>query len=124
MLATFILNILEYIRKTLNIRPLIQLYCQLLDHSNITYIVIQIIPKSKFWGLNFFISDINGVNAIKKTRIFINNIFEDIEIAKYLRFLLFAKLEEKSHQIIQILYSMFETNIKTILLKNFLNKDI
>lgn len=92
MSAIFTLNIFKDVRKILNLKPLVQLYYRLLDCSNITYIVIQINFMSKFWNLSFFIPDIGSTNAIKKTMIFVDNIFKDINMAKYLKFLLFIKL--------------------------------
>lgn len=44
--ANIIYNILEYISKSLNLQILIYLYNQILDLSNITYIVKEITQKS------------------------------------------------------------------------------
>lgn len=84
----------------------------------------QITPKFKFQDLNLFILDISGATVIKKTMIFVDSIFEGIQMAKYLKFLLFAKLSEKIYQIIQILYSLLETYTKTTFLEDFLNRDM
>lgn len=99
----------------------VQLYCQLLDCLNIIYMIAQITPKFKFQNLNFFISDISNANAIEKIMIFVNNIFKSIDIAKYLKSLFSAKLQEKTYQIIQTLYFVLETDTKITLLKNFFN---
>lgn len=123
MSATFTPNILEYVRKTLNMRPPIQLYRRPLDRPNITYTVTQITPRSKFWDLNFLIPDIGGASAIEKTMIFVDSIFEDIDMAKYLRSLLPAKLQGKARRIIRTLYSVLETDTKTTSLEDFLNGD-
>lgn len=67
---------------------------------------------------------INGTSIIKKILIFVNNIFKGINIAKYLKSLFFAKLYRKIYQIIQTLYFILEMDTKTILLKNFPNRDM
>ena len=58
---------------------------------------MQIIPKSKFWDLDFFIPDIGVTNTIKKIIIFVNSISKSIDMANFLRFLLLVKLKEKAH---------------------------
>lgn len=85
LLATFIANMLKCIKKILDIKFLIELYCKFLNYFNIIYTIIQITLISKFWDLNFFILDISIVNTIKKIIIFIKRIFKAINIEKYLR---------------------------------------
>lgn len=45
--------------------------------------------------------------------IFINSIFKDNKIAKYLRILLSAKFQDKTYYIIYSYFSIFKTNTKT-----------
>lgn len=68
---TITLNILKYIRKTLNIKTLICLYQKLLDCLNIIY-TIALITSSDFKNLKFLITQkINDINNIEKTIIFV-----------------------------------------------------
>lgn len=52
-----------------------------------------------------------------------DNISEDINMAKSLKSLLLSKLQKKAYQIIQTLYFILETDIKITLLKDFFNRD-
>lgn len=63
-------------------KTLVYLYYWLLDYSNITYIVVQIILRSKFSDFIFFILDIVDTNIIQKIIIFIDSIFKCINIVK------------------------------------------
>lgn len=62
-----------------------QLYWQLLNCLNITYTITFILLKQKFRFLNFLVFDISNTNIIKKTKIFVDNIFKNIERAEYLK---------------------------------------
>lgn len=123
MSAIFVPNVLEYIKKILNIRTSMQLYYWPLDRPNITYTVVPITLKFKFRDLNFLVLEINGVSVIKKTIIFVDSITKGIEMANYLRSLLPTKLQDKIHQLIHSFPSIPEIIIKTGWLDNFLNGD-
>lgn len=71
--ATITLIVLDYIYKLLKLRLLTRFYQELLDKSNITYMIEEII-KSKYKNLAFFVPDNSRTGAIPKIMIFINNI--------------------------------------------------
>lgn len=80
--ATITLIILKYIRKFLRFRLAIRLYRELLDRSNITYLVREIV-KPKYKHLSFLVLDNNRAGAIPKAIIFVDNIDETQYIAAY-----------------------------------------
>lgn len=71
--ATVIPNILKYIRILLKLSPLLQIYRQLFDHPNLTYIV-NLIYKTGLKDLDFIILSKNIIGKISKTMIFVDKI--------------------------------------------------
>lgn len=73
ILLIMTLNVLEYIRKILNLKILIYLYSRYLYYPNIIYIVTRITSFS-FEDLRFLIvSKITGISDIEKTIVFVHN---------------------------------------------------
>lgn len=97
--ATITPTVLEYIRKSLKLRPAIRLYQELLDRPNITYLVREIV-KPKYEDLTFLVPNSSGAGAIPKTTIFVDNIDEVQRIAVYLRMILPSRLQGKRAKII------------------------
>lgn len=73
LLTIITLIILEYIYELLKFRSLIRLFHELLNKSNIMFMVGKI-NKLKYKDLIFLISDSDRANVIPKTMIFVNNI--------------------------------------------------
>lgn len=71
-MATNIPSVLEYIRKLLKLRLSTQLYRELLDEPNITYMVDEI-TKPKYEDLAYFIPDNDGADAIPLIMIFVDD---------------------------------------------------
>lgn len=95
-----LINILKYVRKTLNLKTLIDLYWKLFNYSNIIYTIITII-NSSFEKFNFLISPkIDGIGDIEKTMLFINSIENDIVLRKYLYFLQPHNPKDKDKKVI------------------------
>lgn len=84
LFAMVIPNILKYIRVSLKLSLLLQIYRQLLTCLNFTYIV-SLIRKVGFKNLDFLIANGNTIGKIPKTIIVIDKIDEAVEMAKYLR---------------------------------------
>ncbi len=81
--ATVTSNILEYIRVSLKLSPLLQIYRQLLDRPYLTYIVSPI-HRNGFKDLDFLIPSRGAVGKIPKTIIFMNKIDDAIQMIKHL----------------------------------------
>lgn len=86
--------VLEYIYIGLKLRPPTQLYQELLDKLNFTYMVEEI-TKPKYKNLAFFISNSSGTSTIPKTMIFVDNIEDVKHIAVYLCLKLLSRLQDK-----------------------------
>ena len=100
VLATMTINILKYVRKTLNLKTPVRLYQRPLDRPNITYTVAPI-TSSGFEDLNFLVpSKIGGISNIEKTMIFVDSVEKGIALGKYLRFLLPNNLKDRGENII------------------------
>lgn len=76
ILAIITPTVLEYICKSLELRPPTWLYQELLDRLNIIYMIGKII-KPKYEDFTIFVSNSSKVGTIEKTMIFIDNI-EDV----------------------------------------------
>lgn len=76
-------TILEFIHKSLKLRPLTRLYRELLDKPNFTYIFDEI-TKSKHEDLAFLILKKGRVDAIANTIVFIDDIKDAWCITAYL----------------------------------------
>ena len=105
--ATLIPNILEYIRVSLKFSQLLQIYKQLCDHPNLTYIV-SLIRQAGFKAFEFFIPSGRAVGKIPKTIIFVDKIDNAVEMAKYLQ-LKFPKQIWNKKDLEDIIYT-FLTN--------------
>lgn len=70
--AKIIPMILEYELKLLKLRLATQLYCELLDKPNITYMIREF-TKPKHENLVFLVPDSDKADTIPKTIIFIDN---------------------------------------------------
>lgn len=71
--AIIILIVPEYICKLLKLRALTQLYQELLNKSNIIYMIEEII-KLKYETLALLIFDSDRVDTILKTMVFVDDI--------------------------------------------------
>ena len=116
--ATITPIVLEYICKSLKLRPAIQLYQELLDKPNITYLVEEIV-KPKYEDLAFLVPNGSGTNAIPKTMIFVNNIDKTQRIAAYLCIILLSRLQRKWAKIICTFLSNLESATQTEFLRDF-----
>lgn len=115
------INILEYIRKILNLKTLVRLYRRFFDRPNITYTVAPI-TSSGFQELNFLVPPkIGGIGNIEKTIIFIDGIEKSIALRKYLQSFLPNNLKDRSEKIIVSFSSILEAKTKTGCSKDFLN---
>lgn len=94
LLSTIISNVLEYVCKYWQFYKLVQLYKELLDQSNITFIVTEI-KKPRIKKLNFLISFTISASAIPKIMIFVDNINIAEEMATYLQCRLFLRLRKR-----------------------------
>ncbi len=113
-------NILECIRKMLNLKTPVRLYQRPLNRPNITYTVAPI-TSSGFEDLNFLITPkISGIGNIKKTMIFIDSVEKSRALAIYLQTLLLHKLKNRGEDIIKSFPSILETTTKTDWLEKFL----
>lgn len=92
-------NVLEYICKNLSLQILVQLYKQILDRSNITYIVKEIKEKD-FKELDVLVSQTERISDIPKTMIFVDRIDDGIKMTQYFRLLLSESICKKGYQII------------------------
>lgn len=92
--ATVTSNVLEYISKLLKLCSPVRLYKELLDRSNLMYMVAEI-RKRKFEKLAFILSLTAAASCIPKTMIFVDNINTAGEIADYFQTRLLAKLQGK-----------------------------
>ncbi len=110
-------NILEYIRVSLKLFPPSQIYRQLLDCLNLTYIVSPI-RKTGFKDLNFLIPSGGAVGEIPKIMIFVDKIDDAIQMAKHLQSRLSKHIrrEERPNHIIRT----FATNLTIISRTKFL----
>ena len=113
VLARMSLNILEYVRKTQNLKTLICLYQRSLDRPNIIYIVTPII-SSDFKDLNFLIlPKIGSISNIDKTMIFVNSVDKGRTLTIYLQSFLLNKLKDRGEDIIKSFSSILKTTTKT-----------
>lgn len=112
--ATVISIILKYIWVLLKISPPLQIYKQLFNCSNLTYIVSPI-RKIRFKDLDFFIPSGDVIDEILKIIIFIDKIDNAIQIAKYLqsRFSECIWKKKRSNHIIHIFTANFTTTSRT-----------
>lgn len=85
---TVILNILEYIRVLVKFFLSSQIYKQLFDYLNLTYIV-SLIRKIRLKDLDFLIPSGNAVSKISKIIIIMNKINNAIQMIKHLWLKLF-----------------------------------
>ena len=121
--ATMTPNILEYVRKTLNLKTPVRLYQKLLNCSNITYTVTSI-TNSGFKDLNFLIPPkIGGIGNIEKTMIFVDSVEKGRALAIYLQTFLPDKLKNKGKNIIKSFSLILETIIKTDWVEKFLTSN-
>ena len=118
--TTIIPNILEYIRVSLKLFPLMQIYKQPLDQPNLIYI-ISLIHKTGFKDLDFFLLNGSAIGKILKTMIFVDKIDNAIQIAKHLCSRLSKRIQEKkrSNYIIYIFTANLTTISKTQFLADF-----
>lgn len=114
-------NILEYSRKTLNLKILIRLYQKPLNFLNITY-TLPLITSSGFEDLKFIIlSKIDSISKSKKTIIFVDSIKIGRNLAIYIQSFLLNNLKDKGDNIIGSFLFILEVKTKTNWLENFLN---
>lgn len=108
--ATVTSNILEYIRISLKLSLLLQIYRQLFDCPNLMYIV-SLLRKIRFKDLDFLISSGGTVGKIPKIIIFMDKINNTIQMAKYLRSRFSEHIWRKKHpnQIIYIFTAKLTT---------------
>lgn len=118
--AIMTLNILEYIRKSLNPKTLVCLYQKPLNCPNITY-TIALITSFSYEDLNFLI--LPKISSIEKTMIFIDSIEKGIALGIYLRAFLLDNLKDRGYDIIKFFSSIFKVKTKIIWAKAFFNSD-
>lgn len=94
--ATIIPNILEYIQVSLKFSLSSQIYKQLLDCLNLTYIISSI-RKTRFKDLDFHIPSRGAIGKIPKTIIFIDKIDNTIQMVKPLQSRLYKCIRRKRH---------------------------
>ncbi len=80
LFATFMHNVLEYIRESLYLHMPVHLYKQTLDRPNITYIVKEIKQKG-FKELDVLVPQTRGILNIPKTMIFVDQIEDGLKMA-------------------------------------------
>ncbi len=118
--ATVTPNILEYIRVSLKLSLPSRIYRQILDHSNLTYIV-SLIRKTRFKDLDFFILSRGTVSEIPKTIIFVDKIDNAIQMAKHLRSRLPKRIRKEGclNSIIRTFMANLTTTSRTKFLADF-----
>lgn len=97
--VTVILNVLEYVRESLQLRAPAQLYKESLGRPNLTYLVLEI-KKPGFKKLDFVIFSCIAAFTIPKTMIFVDNIDTTGQLELYLQSRLFPRLQTKSRLLI------------------------
>ncbi len=112
--ATVTPNILDYIWISLKLFPSSQIYRQLFDRPNLTYIVSPI-RKTGFKDLDFLIPSGDAVGKISKTIIFVDKKDDTIQIAKHLRSKLSKRIWKKvrPNHIIRTFMANLTTTSKT-----------
>lgn len=98
--VTMSINILKYIRITLNFKKLICLYWKLLDYPNITYTIILITSFSLNDFKFLILPKIDNISNIKKIIIFNNSTEESITLKIYLQTFLPDNLKDRNTDII------------------------
>lgn len=99
--ATMTLNIIEYVKKSSNVKILVGLYQKSLDSPNIIYIITLIINFG-FEYLKFVILlKISSIGNIEKTMIFVDSVEKSIVLEIYLKTFLPNNLKNRSNNIIK-----------------------
>lgn len=100
-----------------------QLYKELSDCPNITYLVLEI-KKSGFKKLDYIISPCIAASKIPKTTIFVDNIDKAEQLKLYLQSWLFPRLQQKVRILIQIFLANLLVDTSLLFLENFCNRNI
>lgn len=94
-------NILQHVRKTLNLKIPVCLYQRLLDCLNITHTIILIISFG-FEDLIFLILPrISSIGNIEKTMIFVDGAKTSIALGIYLQTFLSNNLKDRGNDVIK-----------------------
>ena len=121
--ATLSVNILEYIRRSLNIHDSVCLYKRSIHRLNIMQMVAKINNSKEFHKLAFLVLTTGAISAISKIMVFINSLDNRVTLANHLRNLLTTYMKKDEVRLIQIFNSILELDIKAQYLEDFRNGD-
>ena len=99
--ATLTPNVLEYIRKSLNMRDSVRLYKRPMDRPNIMQMVAKIKTPKEFDELAFLVPTAGAASAIPKTMVFVDSLDDGMTLAHHLRNLLPAHMKNNGERIIR-----------------------
>lgn len=117
--ATLSPNVLEYVRKSLNMRDSVRLYTRPMGRPNIMQMIAKIKDPKEFYELAFLVSIASAVSAIPKTMVFVDNLDEGVTLANHLRNLLPAHMKKDGERLIQKFNTILESDTKAQYLEDF-----
>lgn len=121
--ATLSPNMLENVRKSLNMRDFVYLYKKPMDCPNIIQMIAKIKDPKKFDKLTFLVPTAGAVPAIPKIMVFVDSLNEKVMLANHLHNLLPAYMKKDGERLIWIFNSILESDTKAQYLEDFRNGD-